>query len=184
MRTPSPPRADQRGKASAQFKTQPVQKPLTAMQERKKAKWFAKCNLSKFQQKIAVVKKGKDKEKLDKEHAQAEVSKLFDKIAQLESDSDKVDQNDIDRKVKFTPLRKRFEQIVEESECPVCLERPADHVLSPCGHCYCCDESCPSSQLSECPMCCGKVESRIRVHGAIQSLGEMLAAGDLHANLK
>jgi len=76
-------------------------------------------------------------------------------------------------------LRKRIEQLVEESECPVCLERLADHVLSPCGHCYCCDEGCPSSQLSVCPMCSVKVESRIRVHGALQSLAEMLAAGDL-----
>ena len=105
MRTPSPPRADQRGKASAQFKNPPVKKPLSAKQQRKNAEWKAKCNLKKYQQKMAVVRRGKDKEQLDKEQAQAEVLKLLDIIAQHESDSHEVDQEDqktMDPKVEFT----------------------------------------------------------------------------------
>ena len=76
-------------------------------------------------------------------------------------------------------LRTRLEQLVEESECPVCFERPAGYVLSPCGHCFCCDVLCPSSKLGVCPMCCSNVDSRIRVHGATQTLGEMMVTGDL-----
>ena len=105
MRTPSPPQADQRGKAPAQSKNPPVKKPWTAKEQIKQAKWYAKCNRRKFQQKMAAAKQAKDREKLEKEQAQAEVSKLLDIIAQYESDShtvDQQDQEDIDRKDVFT----------------------------------------------------------------------------------
>lgn len=43
--------------------------------------------------------------------------------------------------------------LVEEAECPVCLERPADNVFSPSGHCRCCHPECQSSRVVACPIC-------------------------------
>ena len=53
-----------------------------------------------------------------------------------------------------------LEQIAQEVECSVCLERPADTCFSPCGHCYCYHADCGSSKLNHCPQCSKRVKSR------------------------
>jgi hypothetical protein len=52
-------------------------------------------------------------------------------------------------------LSRSFAQLTEVSEsveCPLCMERQAGTALS-CGHCYCCEEGCPSAELAKCPTC-------------------------------
>jgi hypothetical protein len=71
-----------------------------------------------------------------------------------------------------------LEQIVEEVECSVCLERPADTCFAPCGHCYCNHADCGSSQLDKCPQCSKRVRRKTELFGAVKFIGEVMLKGD------
>ena len=44
------------------------------------------------------------------------------------------------------------------SECPICLERPKDTVLIPCGHVLC--KGCAEKIMAVCPMCRADVKEK------------------------
>ncbi len=84
----------------------------------------------------------------------------------------------VDALTEAAQLRERnaseLRELLEEAECPICLERPADTVLLPCGHVCCCHTECPSSEVQSCPVCSGAVTGRARLYGAITLLGELM----------
>lgn len=55
----------------------------------------------------------------------------------------------------------------EDGQCVVCMDRPADSAVIPCGHMCACD-SClravQASAMPQCPMCRGPVTSVIRIY--------------------
>jgi hypothetical protein len=67
--------------------------------------------------------------------------------------------------------------LVEEAECPLCLERPGVSMFYPCGHCFCCHKECQSSQVATCPICSQSVSDKTRLFGAITTLGDMVQSG-------
>ena len=77
---------------------------------------------------------------------------------------------------------RELRELLEEAECPICLERPAATVLLPCGHVCCCHAECHSSEVQECPVCSGAVKGRARLYGAIALLGEMMLQRDHDAS--
>ena len=68
-----------------------------------------------------------------------------------------------------------LEQIAEEVECSVCLERPADTCFSPCGHCYCYHSDCGSSKLNHCPQCSKREEQNQTIWSC-----QIIRRGDAH----
>ncbi len=45
-----------------------------------------------------------------------------------------------------------------KTNCAVCLDRDADHIILPCCHIALCEE-CSAKKYSSCPMCRGAIES-------------------------
>ena len=76
-------------------------------------------------------------------------------------------------------LRTRLAELVQEAECPLCMERPAVTAFD-CGHMYCCNSDCESSQVPVCPTCEAAVQTRTGVFGAVQMLGELVESGLPH----
>ena len=76
-------------------------------------------------------------------------------------------------------LRTRLAELVQEAECPLCMERPAVTAFD-CGHMYCCNNDCESSQVPVCPTCEAAVQTRTGVFGAVQMLGELVESGLPH----
>ncbi|KAJ1494495.1 hypothetical protein T484DRAFT_1877675 [Baffinella frigidus] len=69
-------------------------------------------------------------------------------------------------------LRELFDT---EVDCVVCMERVADTAVVPCGHCFCCSETCGSSTVATCPTCIRPFEGRTKLFGALRSLGGLRA---------
>ncbi|PRP87944.1 serine/threonine protein kinase [Planoprotostelium fungivorum] len=67
-------------------------------------------------------------------------------------------------------LEKRKEEVKEEiavepmrvDECKVCLERPMDTVLIPCGHICVCHQC--SSNMGQCPMCRSVIQTVVKTY--------------------
>ncbi len=62
-----------------------------------------------------------------------------------------------------------MEELMEELQCCVCLERRAVTALVPCGHCFCCAEGCASRVVDACPNCRVAVEGRTALYCRIFS---------------
>lgn len=59
------------------------------------------------------------------------------------------------------------DQVPESSQCAVCMDRPSDSAVVPCGHmcgCHVCLEQVRVSALPHCPICRGPVTAVIRIY--------------------
>lgn len=58
-------------------------------------------------------------------------------------------------------------QDIEDGMCAVCMERPADTAVVPCGHmcgCFSCLQGIRGTANAQCPMCRGPLTSTIRIY--------------------
>ena len=51
------------------------------------------------------------------------------------------------------------------SACVVCMDRPRDTMILPCGHAYLCGECVVNLPNRKCPMCRGKIEKTVKLSG-------------------
>ncbi|XP_077968925.1 E3 ubiquitin-protein ligase LRSAM1-like isoform X2 [Styela clava] len=60
-----------------------------------------------------------------------------------------------------TPTDTPFDDLTEENECTVCMEKQSNTIFLPCGHVCTCSDC--SSKLQKCPMCRADVQQKIQV---------------------
>ncbi|EKX50885.1 hypothetical protein GUITHDRAFT_134979 [Guillardia theta CCMP2712] len=70
--------------------------------------------------------------------------------------------------------RNMADELSEAMECSICLERPARFAFNPCGHCFCCHESCGSFQVRKCPECRVTKKGKLHLYGVFTAISSVL----------
>ena len=101
---------------------------------------------------------------------EAHATREQDLLKKLERVKGQLDRVEGQRHVAVTAL----EELRMSFECSICLERTANHMYYPCGHQYCCADTCGSASQATCPQCYTAVEQKIKLFGPLNSIKDTL----------
>jgi hypothetical protein len=101
---------------------------------------------------------------------EAHATREQDLLKKLERVKGQLDRVEGQRHVAVTAL----EELRMSFECSFCLERTANHMYYPCGHQYCCEDTCGSASQTTCPQCYTAVTQKIKLFGPLNSIKDTL----------